>query len=151
MIMHRIVVAAHDPDLAHVIGHDPVAALARQLGAGVGLDVVGLGGEADHQPRPLRTGARQGGQDIGILHQAQGRRPVLALLQLDPEHLVGAPVGHGGDADGDVGGQGGLGGVLHLDGGPTWMRRTPAGAARAVGPETRVTSAPSRARAAAMA
>ena len=50
-----IAVAAHDAGLRRdVIGEDPVAAFGNELGLGIGGDVFGFGGKADHQLRPLR-------------------------------------------------------------------------------------------------
>ncbi len=61
----------------HVVGEDPVATLAGALGAGVGDDVVGLGGKADDQGRPVVGALRDAGEDVGVLGEAQqsaGRR-----------------------------------------------------------------------------
>ena len=55
---HGVLGAAHDAGRrADVVGEDPVGALARALGGGVGDDVVGLGGEADDEARPAARGA----------------------------------------------------------------------------------------------
>ena len=59
--------AAHDAGFgADVVGENPVAAFAPQLGGGVGDDVVGFGGEADDQTRPVGAGAGERGQDVGV-------------------------------------------------------------------------------------
>ena len=63
----RVAVAAEGAGAGrHVVGEDPVAALALPLGAGVGDDVLGLGGKADDQRRPVvaalrRSSARMSG------------------------------------------------------------------------------------------
>ena len=70
--MHGVAVAAHDAGAGrHVVGDDPVAALARELGLGVLDDVIGLGREADDEPRPAGVCVRDGRQDVGILDQAE--------------------------------------------------------------------------------
>ena len=74
----RVAVAAEGAGAGrHVVGEDPVAALARALGARVGDDVVGLGGKADDQAgRSLARRAIRG-EDVGVLDEAQrsaGRR-----------------------------------------------------------------------------
>ena len=48
--VHRVVVAAHRAAFRRdVVRHDPVAALALQLGLGVLDHLLGLGREADHE------------------------------------------------------------------------------------------------------
>src|SRR3546814_6879601 len=65
--MHRVVGAAEGAGaLAHLVGDDPVAALGGQLPAGVRQQVLGLGGEADDQARPLVPRGGEAGQDVGI-------------------------------------------------------------------------------------
>src|SRR3546814_3286424 len=85
-----VVAAAHDI-ARHVIGDDPVAALARALGRGMVHNVVSFGGKAHHQPRPL-LGRSKTRQNIGIFHQPERRRrAVSALLDLGGRRF-GAPV-----------------------------------------------------------
>ena len=64
---HRVFRPAHDAGIgAHIVGHDPVTALARALGGGIGDHVVGLGGKAHHQSRPPVAALRHPGQDVGV-------------------------------------------------------------------------------------
>src|SRR5436305_1912573 len=52
--MNGVAIAAEDAGCGrHIVGEDPVAALAHALVAGVAEDILGLGGEADHQRRPV--------------------------------------------------------------------------------------------------
>src|SRR6476469_7631949 len=57
-------IAAHHV-ARNVVGEDPVAALAAALGGGFGLDVPGLGGEADEQAGTAGIGV-ESGEDVGI-------------------------------------------------------------------------------------
>src|SRR5258708_2077089 len=61
-----------------IVGEDPVAALARQLLAGVAHDVGGLGREADDETRPAIAACAQRLEDVRVLAHLEGRR--LALL-----------------------------------------------------------------------
>ncbi len=66
-----------------VVGDDPVAALARAAWRVALRDhVVGLGGEAHHQPRPPLGHPRDRGQDVGVLGEvpARGGRPPSFLI-----------------------------------------------------------------------
>ena len=101
----------------HVVGHDPVAALAAALVDGVGDQVLGLGGEAHDQRGTPGAGLRQGGQDVRVGRKLQRRR-LGARLLLDlgagrPRHL---PVGDGGGTDRDVDRAGREAGRQHLVG-----------------------------------
>src|SRR5437762_14365617 len=52
--VHRVALTAEGAGAGrHVVGDDPVAALALALGTGVGDDVLGLGSETDDQRRPI--------------------------------------------------------------------------------------------------
>ena len=95
-----------------VVGEDPVAALARALGLGVGDEVLGLGGKADDEARPAVPGGAQTREDVGILDQVQRRRRALLLQLL--RRLLDAPVGHRRGADRDIGRQRRLAGRQHL-------------------------------------
>ena len=56
---HRVAVAAHDAGLRrHVIGDDPVAAFLRELGFGIADDILGFGGKADDELRPVALAMR---------------------------------------------------------------------------------------------
>jgi hypothetical protein len=67
--MHLIVLAAeHAGAGRHVVGDDPVAALALQFGARVIEQLFGFGGKADDEARAfLAMGQRR--ENIGILHE----------------------------------------------------------------------------------
>ena len=80
-----------DAPLAHVVDDEQVDPLALELLAGVGHDVVGLGGEADDE----RTGAacRDLGQDVGVRREVE--REVALALELDGRRLARAVVGDG--------------------------------------------------------
>ena len=82
--MHRIHVAAHDAGgRRHVVGDDPVAALAQPLGLGMFDHVFGFGGKADHQRRPAahrRCATRR--QDVRVFRQRKLRRAARLLLDL---------------------------------------------------------------------
>ena len=83
-----------------VVGDDPVAALARELGLGVRDDVLGLGRKADDQARPLGLAMRDGRQDVGVLDQRQRRRsPPCLLLDLLRAGSRDPPVGDRGGED----------------------------------------------------
>ena len=107
---HLVLVAAHDrrpalTSLATIQSQPLRASLARAWASRSSVSAA----------KPTTSCGRCGprrrerGQDVGVLDQPSVGRAVLALLQLDAERLVGAPVGHGGDADGGVGRQGGPG------------------------------------------
>ena len=72
------VVAAHGagprPD---VVGDDPVGSLGAALGGGVLDQVLGLGGKADDEARPLGAGLGDGRQNVGVLRELElrPRRP----------------------------------------------------------------------------
>src|SRR5689334_11181102 len=48
----------------HVIGEDPVAALALALRAGVGDDILGFGGKADDEPRAVVAASGDRREDV---------------------------------------------------------------------------------------
>src|SRR5438270_13257757 len=78
--MDRVAVAAERAARRRdVVGEDPVAALARQLLAGMAHDVGGLGGEADDEARPAITGLAQRLEDVRVLGPLERRRPAILL------------------------------------------------------------------------
>ena len=110
--MDEVVVAAEDiATPRHLIGENPVAALGRELGGGIGLQVFGLGGEADHQARALRAGGTQVGQDVRVFRKFQSGCAVAAarapsgLLDLLLLGRRRPPIGDRCRANGDVGGE----------------------------------------------
>ena len=103
--VNGIAVAAHDSGFGRdVIGEDPVAAFLQELRLGVGDDMIGLGGKTDDKARTAGLAMGDGGQNIGIFHQLDGRRPAV-LLDLVLTHLLRTPVGDGGGEHGDIGRQ----------------------------------------------
>src|SRR5690606_38840864 len=111
----RIVVALEPAALhADAVGADQVQALALQLGARIGFDVAGLGGETDNQRRARRAG-RHVGKDVGGAHQLQ-HQAVLAGTLLDLFRGDGrrGEVGDRGGADVGVGRQRGHYRGMHL-------------------------------------
>ena len=101
----------------HVVGHDPVAALAFALVDCIGHQVLGLGGKAHHQHGSPGAGLRQGGENVGVGSEVQCRRRRARLL-LDlgagrPRHF---PVGDRGGADCDIEGASSKAGGQHLVG-----------------------------------
>ena len=104
--MDGVDVAAHDAGRGrNVVGQNPVAAFFGQFRLGIGDDVVGLRGKADDEVRPFGIAVRDGGEDVGIFRQRQGRRLARLLLDLVVARPFGAPVGNGGGEHRDVGGQ----------------------------------------------
>ena len=112
--MDGIALAAEDAARRRdVIGQDPVAAFLAALGLRIGDDILGLGGEADHQFRPAVAGFGQRREDVGILDQFQrGQRSGL-FLQLRGRG-VGAPIGDRGGTNRDIGRQRSLACRQHL-------------------------------------
>ena len=142
--MHRVAVAAHDAGgRRDVVGDDPVAALARQLGAGVG-DACRRSRRRSRRRARGRPSLRWAtvGEDVGILDEhgarAARRRPSSSSAGAA---LVDAPVGDGGGER-----------RRRRPAAPPRRRpasrarsrhgraRRPAGSASATGPETSVTS-----------
>ncbi len=75
--------------------------LAAPLLVGIGIEVAAFGGEADAK---RRVGARRDpGEDVRVRHQPQCELALFGLLDLVPSRLVHPVVGHGGDADVDIG------------------------------------------------
>ena len=69
--VNGVAVAAHDAGLRrNVVGENPVAAFAGELGLGIGGDILGFGGKADHQFWPLRLAVGDGREDVGIFRRA---------------------------------------------------------------------------------
>ena len=68
---------------ANLVRRDHVELLALQFDPGVVFDVIGLGGEANDQGGATGAGRREASQYVGVFDQGDGRRPTLALLQLD--------------------------------------------------------------------
>ena len=137
----------------HVVGHDPVAALARALGGGVGDHVVGLGGEA-HDERaggPSPAARRWRGCRGSRRTRARAARPSPSFLILPARRALHPPVGHGGGEDGGVGGQRRLTAASISARSRPARPSTPGGGGTSAGPVTKVTRAPSAASAAAMA
>ena len=98
--MHGVAVATHHAaGRRHVVGDDPVAALARELRPGVVDEMLGLGGETDHQRRPGIGEPGDGGEDVRILHQFQPGQGAGGLLDLLVAFAGGAPVGDRGGED----------------------------------------------------
>jgi hypothetical protein len=86
---HRVLGPAHDPGLgAHVIGHDPVAALARRLA--VAWAITSSVSAAKPTTSAGRCGmARHGGQNVGVLGKLQrGGRPDPSFFIFDPAALA---------------------------------------------------------------
>ena len=119
---------------------------------GVLQHVLRLGGEADDEIRALLVMA-DAGEDVGVLDHLQRRRTFAGdLLDLLAGGIGRAPVGDGGDEDRGVGGQKLLDRVAHFFGALDMDGLHAGGIGdQSTGPETRRTSAPSRASAAAMA
>ena len=136
-----------------VVGHDPVAALACKLCLRMFDDVIGLGREADHQPRPRARAVRHGRQDIGVFNEAEARRSAASLLDLaarpasppanrrpppqTPRRRRAAPASPRAS--------------ISLRGHDLHHPRRRRGSGTLTGPDTSVTSAPAAAAAAAMA
>ena len=142
---HRVLVAAHGPGHADIVGDDPVAGLPCQLCLGVGLHMIGLGGETHHQAGPARM-FRQGRQNVfsgfSVEWDTLGLARALSIFCPPWPQRLRPPVGDGGDEHRDVGGQGGLAGAQHLAGAFDIHTGDAGGrAASAVGPETSVTFA----------
>ena len=114
--MHLVAVAAEGAGRRrHVIGDDPIAALAGSFGPGLLDHPFGFGGKADHQAWPGFPFGGKHRQDIGVLGQHQGwGGAVGGLLDLGSGRFGDAPVGDGGGADGDVDGQRRLAGGQHV-------------------------------------
>lgn len=64
----------------HVVGHDPVAALAPSLVDRIGHQVLGLGGKAHDHLRAPDARLRQGGENIGVGCELYRRRLCARLL-----------------------------------------------------------------------
>src|SRR6266851_370841 len=66
----------------HVVGEDPVAALAGALRLGVLDHLLGLRSEADDEARAAIAGLAQAGEDVGVLDELEGGRRAVLLLEL---------------------------------------------------------------------
>ena len=77
-----VAVASEHAAAAHIIGDDPVASLARQLGGGILAKITGFRGKADNKIRPCLMG-REPPEDVGVFRQLDRRRwPAMLFLQL---------------------------------------------------------------------
>ena len=95
------VVAEADAGRGDVVGDDQVEALGDQLGAGVGEEVGGLGGEPDeHLARSLRRA--EAGEDVRRRLEHDVGHAVV-LLDLAGGRRLGPEVGDGGGHHDDVG------------------------------------------------
>src|SRR5690606_5682389 len=94
--------AAFDPD---PVGGDEVEPLGLELGARVGFDIAGLGGETNDQGRAPRVRCDLG-EHVPRTHQFQGERVhAWSLLQLARRDFARRPVGHRRGGDVGIGGQ----------------------------------------------
>src|SRR5256886_8013593 len=74
--MDRVPVAAKGAGAGrHVIGEDPVAALALALRTSIRDDILGLGGKADNQPRPVVAASGDRREDAWVFDKPQAWRP----------------------------------------------------------------------------
>src|SRR3546814_15836653 len=85
----------------HVVGENPVAALAIELEARMLDHLFGLRGKADDEARALAPGLRQLGQDVRVLRQLERGGQAVVFLQLVLGDGGYAPVGDGRGAHGD--------------------------------------------------
>ena len=109
-------IAAHragsGPD---VIGDDPVGTFGAAFGNRIVDQILGLGGKADDEARPLAARLGEGGQNVRILFELERSfASRLLLLQLLRGLVGGAPIGNGCGTYRDVGGERGEGGGQHL-------------------------------------
>ena len=105
--MNGIAIAAHDARRGrHVVGDDPVAALASQFGLGVLDHLFGLGGETDNKRRPSGLEFRHGREDVRVLGRARRRAaPEFVFLIFCWSGCGDAPVGDRGGEDRGIGRQ----------------------------------------------
>ena len=150
--MHLVADTTHDAARArHVIGDDQVGALAVELRPGIFDEVLGLGGEADDKARTLGMVA-DGLQYVGVLGKFRaGADPSPVFLIFCVPGALGTPVRDRRDQTAMSAGSSACTASRISSARSTWMVETPAGSGMATGPATSRTSAPSRARAAAMA
>ena len=81
--MHGVAVAAHDTALGRdVVGEDPIAPFACELGFGVLDDVVGLGRKANNEVRSSFRVVRHCREDVGIFGECELRSAAGAFLNL---------------------------------------------------------------------
>ena len=112
--MNLVGIAAHHIT-RHIIGHDPVHALAFALLAGVGDYVLRFRREADQQVGALRAGG-QTGENIGVFGEDQRGRRAAAFLDLVGLVIARAPVGHRRHHDRHIAGQSRLHLARHIIG-----------------------------------
>ena len=86
----------------YVVGDDPVAALALQLGLGVFKQVFGLGGETDHKQRSFGGKFRDGGENVGVFDQLQWRHALRGFLDFLGALVSNPPIGDGGGKNRNV-------------------------------------------------
>lgn len=99
-----------------IVGDHQVAALAGELGAGVGFEVGGFGGEADQGAVEAELGAGAA-EDVGVADEFEREGPGI-LLDFARRDLSGPVIGYGGGEDRDVGcGEVKLDGLEHFSGG----------------------------------
>ena len=150
--MNGVAVAAHDAGRRrNIVGDDPVAALAGELRLGVGDDVVGLGRKAYDQPRPAGLAMRDGGEDVGVLHEFDGRRPAMLLDLAAALICCGRQSATAAAKTATSAGSAFSTAASISRAVSTCTTDTPGGSGRLTGPLTSITSAPAAAAAAAMA
>ncbi len=104
--MHGVELAAHDAARGRdIVGDDPIAAFARALFLRMGEDILGLGGKAHDERRPVVLPCAEGSENVGIFDEGDGGLRRRGFLELLVGRMIGAPVGDRGGADRDVDGQ----------------------------------------------
>ena len=114
--MHAVFVAAHDAGAgAHIVGDDPVAALARAFVLRMGDDVFRFGRKADDEATgacaPARSSREYPGSRVSATAGACRLRVFLILLLASD---FGTPIGDGGGEHRDIDRQRGFASGQHL-------------------------------------